>query len=234
MVVYTFLYTRFFNAGAKHKEPVYMPPSTHLLLGVTGGIATGKSTVANMFEEHGAAIIDFDVLARRVVEPDRPAWKDIVDYFGQEILLEDRTLDRKKLSGIVFTDAEKRKKLEGLIHPRTGVEYAEQIDRITAADPNAVIQAVVPLLFEAKMQDMFEKILLVYTPRETQVERLVVRDGISEEEAGRILDAQLPIDEKIGFADFVINNEKGLEATKKQVEDLWEKLKKIQADKQAG
>lgn len=211
-----------------------MPPSTHLLLGVTGGIATGKTTVANMFEERGAAIIDFDVLARRVVEPDRPAWKDIVDYFGQEILLEDRTLDRKKLSGIVFRDAEKRRRLEGLIHPRTGIEYAEQIERITAADPNAVIQAVVPLLFEAKMQDMFEKILLVYTPRETQVERLVVRDGISEEEAGRILDAQLPIDEKVGLADFVINNQKGLEATKKQVEDLWEKLKKIQADKQAG
>ena len=211
-----------------------MPPSTHLLLGVTGGIATGKTTVANMLEQRGAPIIDFDVLARRVVEPDKPAWKDIVDYFGEEILLEDRTLDRKKLSGIVFRDGEKRTKLEGFIHPRTGIEYTEQIDRITAADPNAVIQAVVPLLFEANMRDLFEKILLVYTPREAQTERLVLRDGITEEEASRILDAQLPIDEKVGFADFVINNEKGLEETKKQVEDLWKKLKKIQAEKQAG
>ncbi len=210
-----------------------MPPSTHLILGVTGGIATGKTTVANMLEERGAPIIDFDVLARRVVQPDRPAWKDIVAYFGEEILLEDRTLDRKKISGIVFRDEEKRKKLEGFIHPRTGLEYAEQVDRITAADPNAVIQAVVPLLFEANMKDMFEKILLVYTPRATQIERLVQRDGITDEEAGRILDAQLPIDEKVGFADFVVNNEKGLEETKKQVEDLWKKLRKIQADKQA-
>jgi dephospho-CoA kinase len=181
-----------------------MSPILHLLLGVTGGIATGKTTVANMLEELGAPIIDFDVLARRVVEPDKPAWKDIVAYFGEEILLEDRTIDRKKLSGIVFNDAEKRRKLEGFIHPRAGDEYAEEVGRITTADPNAIIQAVIPLLFEAKMQDMFEKTLLVYTNRETQIERLVPRDGISEEEAARILDAQLPIDEKVGLADFVI------------------------------
>lgn len=211
-----------------------MPPSSHLILGVTGGIATGKTTVANMLEERGAPIIDFDVLARLVVEPDKPAWKEIVTYFGEEVLLEDRTLDRKKLSDIVFRDEEKRKKLEDFIHPRTGIEYAEQISRITAADPNVVIQAVVPLLFEANMQDMFEKVLLVYTPRETQIERLVVRDGISEKEAGRILDAQLPIDEKVGLADFVINNEKDLEKTRKQVGDLWKKLKELQAEKHVG
>jgi dephospho-CoA kinase len=209
-----------------------MSPSTHLILGVTGGIATGKTTVASMLEELGAPIIDFDVLARRVVEPNKPAWKDIVAYFGQEILLEDRTLDRKKLSGVVFRDAEKRRKLEGFIHPRTGDEYAEEVNRITAVDPNAIIQAVIPLLFEADMQGMFEKILLVYAPRQTQIERLVLRDKISEEEAARILDAQLPIDEKVGLADFTINNEKGLDRTRKQVEDLWEKLTKIQQGKQ--
>jgi dephospho-CoA kinase len=209
-----------------------MSPVFHLLLGVTGGIATGKTTVANMLEELGAPIIDFDVLARRVVEPDKPAWKDIVAYFGEEILLEDRTLDRKKLSVIVFKNAEKRRKLEGFIHPRAGDEYAEGVDRITSADPNAIIQAVIPLLFEANMQDMFEKTLLVHTNRKTQTERLILRDGISEEEAARILDAQLPIDEKVELADFVINNEKGLDETRKQVEALWTKLKKIQREKQ--
>ena len=209
-----------------------MSPSTHLILGVTGGIATGKTTVANMLEDLGAPIIDFDVLARRVVAPEKPAWKDIVAYFGQEILLEDRTVDRKKLSGIVFKNAEKRKKLEDFVHPRTGDEYVEEVSRITATDSNAIIQAVIPLLFEANMQDMYEKILLVYAPRETQIERLVLRDKISEEEAARILDAQLPIDEKVGFADFVINNDKGLDETRKQVEDLWKKLKKIQQEKQ--
>jgi dephospho-CoA kinase len=204
----------------------------HLLLGVTGGIATGKSTVASMFRELGAPVIDFDVLARRVVEPDKPAWEDIVAYFGEEILLEDRSLDRKKLSGIVFKNAEKRRKLEGFIHPRAGDEYAKEVERFASADPNAIIQAVIPLLFEANMQDMFEKTLLVYTPRATQIERLVLRDGISEEEAARILDAQLPIDEKVGLADFVINNEKGLDETREQVEALWTKLKKLQQEKQ--
>jgi dephospho-CoA kinase len=209
-----------------------MPPSTHLILGVTGGIATGKSTVANMLEELGAPIIDFDILARRVVEPDKPAWTDIVAYFGEEILLQDRTVDRKKLSGIVFRNAEKREKLEGFIHPRIGDVYVEEIDRITKADREAVIQAVVPLLFEANMQGMFEKILLVYAPMETQIQRLVLRDGISEEEAARILDAQSPIDEKVGLADFVIDNEKGLEGTREQVQNLWTKLKQLQQEKQ--
>jgi dephospho-CoA kinase len=219
------------DTGEEKKETACMPPTHHLILGVTGGIATGKTTVANMLEACGAPAIDFDVLARRVVEPDKPAWKDIVAHFGEQVLLPDRTLDRKKLSGIVFRDEAERKKLEGFIHPRTGEEYVEEVARLTTAEPNAVIQAVIPLLFEANMQDMFDKILLVYAPRETQIERLVLRDEISEEEAGRILDAQLPIDEKLGLADFVVNNEKGLNDTRRQVEDLWQNLKKLQKKK---
>jgi dephospho-CoA kinase len=203
-----------------------------LLLGVTGGIATGKSTVSKMLEELGAPIIDFDVLAREVVEPGKPAYEQIVAFFGEQVLQEDRTIDRKKLSDVVFKDMEKRKKLESFTHPQIGVEFLNRVNEITAADPNAVIQVAVPLLIEVNMGHLFHKILLVYTPRETQIERLVLRDKISEEEAARILDAQLPIDEKIGFADFVINNEKGLGDTRKQVEDLWKKLTKIQQEKQ--
>ena len=148
-----------------------------LLLGVTGGIATGKTTVANMLQELGAPIIDFDVIARLVVEPDKPAWKEIVAFFGEQILLEDRTIDRKKLSDTVFRDIEKRKKLESFTHPQIAVEFLKQVGEITAADPNAIIQVVVPLLIELNMQYMFHKLLLVYTPRETQIERLVLRDG---------------------------------------------------------
>lgn len=205
-----------------------------LLLGVTGGVATGKTTVANMLKELGAPIIDFDVIARQVVESGQPAWKQIVAYFGEQILLEDGSIDRKKLSGIVFKDIEKRKKLESFTHSQMGVEFLKQVSEITASNPHAVIQVVAPLLIETNMQHMFHKLLVVYTSRETQIKRLVKRDGISEEEAARILAAQMPIDEKVGHADFVINNEKGLEETRKQVENLWDKLQKIQREKQAG
>lgn len=204
-----------------------------LLIGVTGGIATGKSTVSRMLEDLGSPIIDFDVLAREVVEPGKPAYEQIVSFFGKQVLAEDGAIDRKKLSDIVFKDMEKRKKLEGFTHPQIGAEFLKRVMEITAADPSAIIQVAVPLLIEVNLTHLFHKILLVYAPRETQIERLVKRDGIREEEAGRILDAQLPIDEKVGFADFVINNEKGLEETRRQVEGLWKKLQQIQAERRA-
>lgn len=205
-----------------------------LVLAVTGGIATGKTTVCGMLEELGAPLIDFDLLARVVVEPGKPAYEQIVAFFGKQVLQEDGTIDRKKLSDIVFKDMEKRKRLEAFTHPQIGVEFVNRVNEIAAADPNAIIQVAVPLLIEAKMQHLFHKILLVYTCRQTQIERLILRDGVTEEEASRILDAQLPIDEKVGFADFVINNEKGLEETRKQVEDLWKELEKIQIERGAG
>jgi dephospho-CoA kinase len=199
-----------------------------LLLGVTGGIATGKSTVSKMLEELGAPLIDFDVLAREVVEPGKPAWKDIVDYFGRQILQEDETIDRKGLSNVVFRDMEKRKKLESFTHPRIFEEFYRQVGEIAARIPEPIIQVGVPLLIELNLQYRFDKLLLVYIPRELQIERLMKRDGISREAAENIMKAQLPIDEKLGYADFVIHNEGSLEETRKQVADVWKKLKELQ------
>ena len=201
-----------------------------LLLGVTGGIASGKTTVANMLKELGAPIIDFDVIAREVVELGQPALKEIVDYFGKQVLQEDGTLDRKKLSDIVFRDFEKRKKLESFTHPRINEAFVRQVNKIAANDPDAIIQVVIPLLIELNLQYIFHKNLVVYISQEEQVTRLAERDSISIEEAANILKAQLPIDEKVGYADFVIHNDKSLEETKKQVEDLWETLKQIQSE----
>ena len=203
-----------------------------LLLGVTGGIATGKTTVVRMLEELGAPVIDYDLLAREVVEPGKPAWKDIVGYFGEEILLKDGRLDRKKLSGIVFQDVEKRKILESFTHPRIYEASERRVKKIVEKDPNAIIQLDIPLLIEQNLQDMVHKVLVVYIPRETQIERLIDRDGISREAAVDRLRAQLPIDEKLDLADFVINNEGSLEETKKQVDDLWLTLKGIQSQDQ--
>jgi len=208
-------------------EPI-QKKNNSLLLGVTGGIATGKTTVVRMLEELGAPVIDFDLLAREVVEPGQPALKDIVGYFGEEILLKDGSLDREKLSGIVFRDVEKRKILESFTHPRIYEASERRIKKIVEEDPNAIIQLDIPLLIEQNLQHMVHKVLVVYIPREKQIERLMERDGISREWAVDRLGAQMPIDEKLGWADFVINNEKTLEETKKQVEDLWEVLINMQ------
>ena len=202
-----------------------------LLLAVTGGIASGKSTVSNMLEERGAPIVDFDVIARKVVEPGTSALKDIVEYFGKQVLNEDGSLDRKRLSKIVFGDLEKRKKLESFTHPRIHEAWVGEVNRIAEKDPDAIIQVAVPLLIELNMQYMFHKVLVVYVPREKQIERLMKRDGITEKEAEDILNAQLPIDEKLGYADFVIYNDGTIEETRKQVDDLWETLKQIQSEK---
>ena len=208
-------------------EPI-QKKNNSLLLGVTGGIATGKTTVVRMLEELGAPVIDFDLLAREVVEPGEPALKDIVGYFGEEILLKDGSLDREKLSGIVFQDAEKRKTLESFTHPRIYEASCRQVKKIIEKDPNAIIQLDIPLLIEQNLQHMVHKVLVVYIPREKQIERLIERDGVSREGAVDRLGAQLPIDEKLSKADFVIYNEKTLEETEKQVDDLWKVLKDMQ------
>lgn len=203
----------------------------HLLLGVTGGIASGKTVVSKMLEELGAPLIDFDLLARQVVEPGKPAFTQIVNYFGKEVLQEDGALDRKKLSRIVFQDTEKRNQLEDFTHPPIYEAFLKRVNAITEQDPEAIIQAVVPLLVEKHLQAMFEKVLVVYVPEAQQIERLVERDGISREEAAHMLKAQLPINEKLAYADFVVNNEASMEETRRQVEEIWLELKKLQGEK---
>ena len=203
----------------------------YLLLGVTGGIASGKTVVAKMLEELGAPLIDFDVLARQVVEPGKPAFTQIVDYFGKEVLQGDGTLDRKRLSRIVFRDTEKRNQLEGFTHPLIYEAFLKRVKAITEKDPEAIIQAVVPLLIEKNLQSIFDKVLVVYVSQDKQVERLVERDAISREEAAHMLEAQLPINEKLAYADFVVNNEGSMQETKKQVEEVWLELKRLQGEK---
>jgi dephospho-CoA kinase len=199
-----------------------------ILLGVTGGIASGKTTVARMLEELGAPIIDFDLLSRVVVEPGKPAWQEIVSFFGEQVLLPDKTLDRKRISEIVFRDAEKRKKLEGFTHPRIHQEFIRLVKEHTAKNPKVIMQVVIPLLIEANLQSLFHKLLLVYIPPEKQIQRLMERDEISREMAQSILAAQLPIDEKRAYADYIIDNSGTPADTERQVQKTWEKLKAFQ------
>lgn len=209
-----------------------LPESGDLsVLGVTGGIASGKTTVANMLEELGAPIIDFDLLARQVVEPGQPAFKDIIAYFGDDVIDKNGTLDRKRLSGIVFSDPEKRKILERITHPRIFEAFLHQVREMAQKYPHGIVQAVIPLLFEADLRHLVHKVLMVYVSPDKQIERLIRRDSISHEEANRILKAQMPIDQKVAKADFVIHNEGNVDETRKAVNALWQTLKAPRKEK---
>ncbi len=202
-----------------------------LLLGVTGSIATGKSTVAAMLEELGARTIDFDVLSRVVVQPGKPAWNDIVAFFGRQVLREDQTLDRDKLREIVFTDLEKKKKLESFQHPRISEEFNRLVKQYAEGDPDAIIQAVVPLLIEVNMHPIFHNLLMVYANEAEQKRRLMTRDGLSEEMALKMIRSQLSAEEKKGFCDLIVDNSGSLDETRRQVEEVWRKLKEIQRER---
>ncbi len=198
-----------------------------LLLGITGGIASGKSTVAEMFAKLGAPAIDFDQLSRVVVEPEKPAWREVIAYFGKDITFPDGHIDRKRLSQIVFQNIEKRKKLESLVHPWIFAEFLKRLKEITLKVENKIIQVIVPLLFEANLQHLFHKILLVYIPPEMQMERLMKRDQITRDLAAKMISAQWPIDQKRRLADFLIDNSGSLIETEKQVQAIWETLQNL-------
>ena len=182
-----------------------------------------------ILEELGAPLIDLDLIARQVVEPGTTTLENIVDYFGKQVLCEDGSLDRKKLSNIIFRDMEKRKKLESFTHPPIFEEFFKEIHEIAKKTPDAIIHVSIPLLIEQNLQFMFDKIVVVYISQEQQVERLSLRDGISRAKASNMLNSQLPIDEKVGYADFIINNENSVEETRRQVEEMCRELKKIQS-----
>ena len=198
-----------------------------ILVGLTGGIGSGKSTVAEMFKDEGFYVIDFDYLARIVVKPGGNTWKEIVDYFGSEILSSDRSINRSKLAEIVFSDAKSRKALEGFIHPRIFEERDTLIKDIQQQDPNAIVIIDVPLLFELSLNKNFDKIILVYVSRAVQIKRAVERGLHIENEVEMRLKAQIPIEEKKMVSEYVIDNESDLKTTRDQVKKVIHELRKL-------
>ena len=194
------------------------------LVGLTGGIASGKSTVAEILKRQGAAIINADVLAREVVEPGHPAWTQIVNTFGIAVLQPDRTLDRQKLRAIIFDDAAARKKIESIIHPQVRA-LAEQRIREHAAAGYAVIVYEVPLLFEGNLQEWLRPVILVACDVDTQRNRLQSRDNLSAAQAQKHIDAQMSLEAKRRLADYVIENNGSLEDLERQVQAVLEKIK---------
>jgi dephospho-CoA kinase len=205
-----------------------------LNVGLTGGIACGKSTVARLLAEKGAFHIDFDQLAHAVVEPDQPAWQQIADTFGPEILRPDRTIDRTKLGAIVFKDKRKRAKLNSIVHPAIFAAWCCRTQEIKEIKPDAIILSDAPLLIEEKMQPLFDLIMLVYVSEEEQTDRLMKRNGLSREEALHRLKSQMPIDDKLPFAQIVIRNQGTLEETRCIVDQVWQDLLQQEKAKKAS
>jgi dephospho-CoA kinase len=194
------------------------------LIGLTGGIATGKSTVATFLRDLGAIVIDADEIAREIVKPEQEAWRAIVDAFGSEILLSDRTLDRDKLRKIVFADANARKQLESITHPRIRARVQERIAELAAQGSEVVIYEA-PLLFENGVHHWLRPVILVACAPETQRARLAHRDRLNPTEVEWHLAAQMPLAEKRKLADYVIENDGDLAELKKKIDELWQKIK---------
>lgn len=176
-----------------------------ILIGLTGGVATGKSTVAQMFKQCGAVVIDADALAREVVQPDKPAWRDVVRTFSKKVLNPDRTINRQALGSIVFRYPAKRRRLERIIHPRVAREQQRLTREAARKDPTAVVLYDVPLLFEAGIDKRVQKIIVVTADQQTQIARLKKRNGLSRAEALRRIRSQMPLAKKAKMADLVID-----------------------------
>ncbi|MFS0561046.1 dephospho-CoA kinase [Terribacillus sp. 179-K 1B1 HS] len=189
-----------------------------IVIGLTGGIASGKSTVSELFREYDIPVIDADVVAREVVEPGEPALAAIVEAFGAEILLPDGTLDRPKLGSIIFPDPGKRETLNGIVHPVVRERMTAERDRLKPLHPAVVLD--IPLLFEGNQLHLVDKVVVVSVDFEVQLERLMHRNNLTEQEALDRIASQMPLADKVARADAIIDNNGSKEDTKKQLKQL--------------
>ncbi|RWR05974.1 dephospho-CoA kinase [Siminovitchia fortis] len=194
------------------------------IVGLTGGIASGKSTVSKLLEKRGFAIVDADIAARKVVEPGERAYMDIVEAFGSRVLLEDGTLNRAKLGSIVFQNEEERKKLNAIVHPAVRKKMKDWQEEAIESGKQTVILDI-PLLYESKLTHLVEKTIVVFVNEETQLKRLMERNAFTEKEAKSRIASQMPLREKVELADAVIDNNGSIEETETQLDQLIEKWK---------
>ncbi|QNK48325.1 dephospho-CoA kinase [Peribacillus frigoritolerans] len=189
------------------------------IIGITGGIASGKSTVSLYLQELGFTIVDADLASRAVVEPGEEAYHQVVKAFGEDILLTDGNIDRVKLGSIIFNDQEKRLLLNGIVHPAVRNWMRQKTEAALSSGEETVFMDI-PLLFESKLTFMVDKTLLIYVDEQVQLKRLMNRNGLSEAEALARINSQMPLADKKALADAVIDNNGDINETKRQVKAI--------------
>ena len=197
---------------------------TMLLIGLTGGIATGKTTVSEMFVKLGAHLIDADVIARDIVKPNQAAWEEIVEVFGGSVLDDKKEIIREKLAAEIFDAPEKRKQLEAITHPRIIEEENRRVNELRKNNKSGIIILDAALLIEAGHHNRVDKLIVVYLNKDTQIKRLRKRDSLSLTDAEKRVNSQMPLDEKVKLADYVIDNNKSIYEVEKQVSEIYKKL----------
>ena len=194
-----------------------------LLVGLTGGIGSGKTTVARMLEARGAVVFDADLLARDAIAPGTPGHERVLERFGPNVLAPGGDIDRDALAAVVFADPAARRDLEAIVHPEVRRLFAEGAEAYE--DSDAVVVFSAPLLVETGMHTAFEVLVVVSAPTETQVDRLLRGRGMSESAIRQRIDAQLPLEEKAAVADVLIDNEGTLEELEGQIDRVWAELR---------
>jgi len=197
------------------------------IVGLTGGVASGKTAVSQILREEGAYLIDADQIARELVQPHTATWNELIRVFGKGILQEDGSIHRKRLAAKVFSDSEQRNLLNQILHPRIKVEMDRRVKEIGQKDPDAIVVIDAALLIELGNHREMDKVIVVTSTEKQQIERLKKRDGVEQEEAQKILSSQMPLEEKLKVADFVIRNEGSFEETKKRVKEVFQELKRV-------
>ena len=195
-----------------------------LIVGLTGGIASGKSTVAELFRQAGTWVIDADRIVHQVMAPGGPAWQAVVDAFGERILAADKRIDRKKLGELVFARQQLRTKLERIVHPHVRACIEADVARIRLQDPHALIVEDIPLLIEAGLQRGLAEIIVVYVPEAVQLERLMKRNGLDRTAALMRIGAQISMEEKKRKATIVIDNSGSQADTLQQFQHVYDQL----------
>lgn len=193
-----------------------------MIVGLTGSIATGKSTVSAMFQEAGIPVVDADIAARRVVDPGMPALRRVVEVFGEEMLLSDGSLNRKALGALIFNDEEAREILNSIMHPAIR-EWMEEEKKRYVEEGAAVVIMDIPLLIENDLVHTVDEVIVVSVSEQTQKARLMKRNELSEEEALARIQSQIPVKEKEAYATYVISNEGSLQETEQQVKEILDK-----------
>lgn len=197
-----------------------------LKIAITGGPGSGKSVVACMFQELGAAVLDADAVAHAVVAAGAPAWQELKKAFGPEFFLENGELNRPFMAQRVFTDQEARERLNAIVHPFVAQEIRARLEDLERLGVKMVLVEV-PLLFEAGLAAGYDKVIVVDADPREQVERLQARDRRSDAEIQGLISSQMPLTEKVSRADYVVDNRGSLEETRRQLQTIWEDLQKI-------